>query len=206
MIFARILGECLAAIDIATTLEEALGLAFGRNALTLAAEVERLYGRVLPEGFFPDMRGRTAAAFEAELRPVAGVPELLAALRLPRCVASNSQLDRVRHALRLTGLLPHFEPHVYSASQVARGKPAPDLFLFAAERLGVPPAAALVIEDSVGGVEAACAAGMAVVGFCGGSHCRDGHAERLTEAGCGRVFAQMADLAGFLAGAVSRGG
>lgn len=202
MIFARILGECLAEADFATTLEEALALGFGRNALTLSAEVERQYGRSLPEGFFPGMRSRTKAAFETELRPVAGVVELLAALALPRCVASNSQLDRVRHALALTGLLPYFEPHVFSASQVARGKPAPDLFLHAAQRLGVPPGAAIVVEDSVGGVEAACAAGMAVVGFCGGSHCRDGHADRLAAAGCAHVFARMADLATFLATAI----
>ncbi|HEV2302096.1 MAG TPA: HAD family hydrolase [Stellaceae bacterium] len=206
MIFARILGECLAAADLPVTLEEALSLGFGRNALTLSAEVESRYGRSLPEGFFPAMRRRTAAAFEKELRPVAGVVELLAGLPLPRCVASNSQLERVRHALALTGLLPFFEPHVYSASQVARGKPAPDLFLHAAQSLGAPPGAALVVEDSAGGVEAARAAGMAVVGFCGGSHCRPGHAERLAEAGCSLVFARMADLATFLGVAPKGGG
>ena len=198
MIFARILEECLAAAEFPATLEEALSLGFGRNALTLSAEVERRYGRSLPDGFFPTMRSRTQAAFEKELQPVAGVAELLAALPLPRCVASNSQLERVRHALQLTGLSAFFEPHVYSASQVARGKPAPDLFLYAAEALGVAPGAALVIEDSVGGVEAARAAGMAVVGFCGGSHCRDGHGERLSAAGALQVFARMAELADFL--------
>ncbi|HVH76586.1 MAG TPA: HAD family hydrolase [Stellaceae bacterium] len=206
MIFARILGECLAEADFAATLEEALSLGFGRNAVTLSAEIERRFGRALPEGFFPGMRSRTKAAFETELRPVAGVVELLAALQAPRCVASNSHLDRVRHALALTGLLAYFEPHVFSASQVARGKPAPDLFLHAAQRLGVPPGAAIVVEDSVGGVEAACAAGMTVAGFCGASHCRDGHAERLAAAGCSQVFARMADLARFLVGTTISGG
>jgi HAD superfamily hydrolase (TIGR01509 family) len=203
MIFARILGECLVEADFPATLEEALALGFGRNAQTLSAEVERRFGRALPEGFFLNMRRRSKAAFETELRPVAGVVDLLARLTLARCVASNSQLDRVRHALALTGLLPHFEPHVFSASQVVRGKPAPDLFLYAAQSLGVPPGAAIVVEDSVGGIEAARAAGMAVVGFCGASHCRPGHAEQLSAAGCGRVFSQMADLAAFLSGAGS---
>jgi HAD superfamily hydrolase (TIGR01509 family) len=206
MIFARILGECLVAADFPASSEEALALGFGRNAMTLSAEVERRFGRALPDGFFPAMRARTVAAFEKELQPIAGVVELLASLDLPRCVASNSQLDRVRHALALTGLLAFFEPHVYSASQVARGKPAPDLFLYAAQSLGMPPQAAIVVEDSTGGVEAARAAGMAVVGFCGGSHCRDGHAESLAAAGCSQVFARMADLAGFLSAAVSGGG
>jgi beta-phosphoglucomutase-like phosphatase (HAD superfamily) len=87
---------------------------------------------------------------------------------------------------------------VFSAIQVARGKPAPDLFLFAAERLGVPPKGCVVVEDSITGVEAATAAGMPVVGFCGGSHCPGDHADRLISAGCSRVFAKMPDLAAFL--------
>jgi beta-phosphoglucomutase-like phosphatase (HAD superfamily) len=90
------------------------------------------------------------------------------------------------------------DPHVFSASQVAYGKPAPDLFLFAAQRLGAAPEDCIVVEDSIPGVEAAVAAGMPVVGFCGGGHCPDGHADRLIAAGCSRVFAKMPDLAAFL--------
>jgi HAD superfamily hydrolase (TIGR01509 family) len=127
-----------------------------------------------------------------------GIKELLSGLPTPRCVASNGHLDRVRHRLTLTGLLPFFDPHVFSAIQVAHGKPAPDLFLFAAERLGAAPEACIVIEDSIPGVEAAVAAGMPVVGFCGGGHCPVGHAERLGAAGCVRVFARMPDLAAYL--------
>ncbi len=83
-------------------------------------------------------------------------------------------------------------------SQVAVGKPAPDLFLLAASRLGAVPPACIVVEDSVVGVAAAVAAGMPVVGFCGGSHCAGDHAEQLTAAGCSRVFSQMTDLAAYL--------
>jgi beta-phosphoglucomutase-like phosphatase (HAD superfamily) len=98
----------------------------------------------------------------------------------------------------MTGLLPFFDPHVFSAIQVAHGKPAPDLFLFAAERLGAAPEDCIVVEDSIPGVEAAVAAGMPVIGFCGGGHCPDGHAGRLLAAGCSHVFARMPDLAAFL--------
>ena len=105
------------------------------------------------------------------------------ALPQRRCVASSSAPARLRHSLSLTGLLRYFEPHVFSATQVARGKPAPDLFLFAAASMQRAPAACVVIEDSVPGVQAAVAAGMRVIGFTGGGHCRPGHAERLRAAG-----------------------
>ena len=104
----------------------------------------------------------------------------------------------MREHLALTGLLRFFDPHVYSAIQVAAGKPAPDLFLLAAERLGAAPAACIVVEDSVVGVAAAIAAGMPVVGFCGGSHCPADHAQELIAAGCSRVFTHMDELGWYL--------
>ncbi len=198
LIFARILAECLVAVGFPTTTDEAIALGFGRNRTTLSAAVETRFGRALPDAFFETFSVRSAAALEQELLPVPGVGELLAALPMPRCVASNGRLDRVRQRLAITRLLPFFDPHVFSASQVADGKPAPDLFLFAARRFGAPPGNCTVVEDSIPGVEAAIAAGMPVVGFCGGSHCPDGHRERLSAAGCSRVFARMPDLADFL--------
>src|SRR5439155_4543750 len=162
------------------------------------AAVESRFGRPLSDEFFETMRARTALVLERELQPIPGIEELLSTLPLPRCVASNGHLERVRERLALTGLLRFFDPHVFSAIQVAAGKPAPDLFLFAAGRLGKPPEGCIVVEDSAAGVEAAVAVGMPVVGFCGGSHCPDGHADRLTAAGCSEVFARMPDLAAFL--------
>jgi HAD superfamily hydrolase (TIGR01509 family) len=198
IIFGRVLGECLIAADFPTTIDEAMALGFGKNRLTLSAELETRFGRSVPDNFFETMRARIDMVFERELVAIPGIEELLAALPAPRCVASNSHLERVRHMLSLTRLLPLFEPYVFSASQTARGKPAPDLFLFAAGQFGAPPQECLVIEDSAIGVEAAIAAGMPVVGFCGGSHCSNDHAERLLSAGCSRVFARMPDLAAFL--------
>jgi HAD superfamily hydrolase (TIGR01509 family) len=197
-IFARVLGECLCEADLPATAEEALLLGFGKNRDTLTAAVEARYGRALPAGFFEAMRERTAAVLERELQPIPGVRELLTALPSARCVASNGHLQRVRERLALTGLLPFFDPHVYSAIQVAAGKPAPDLFLLAARKLGRPPDACTVVEDSVVGVAAAVAAGMPVLGFAGGSHCAGDHADQLIAAGCLRVFAHMTELAAYL--------
>jgi HAD superfamily hydrolase (TIGR01509 family) len=199
IIFARVLGACLSEADFPTTAEEALQLGFGKNRNTLAAAVESRFGRGLPDGFFDRLRARAGRILERELEPMPGVADLLATLPGARCVASNGHLDRVRERLALTGLLRFFDPHVFSAIQVAAGKPAPDLFLFAATRLGTPAASCLVVEDSLEGVAAARAARMPVVGFCGGRHCPEGHADLLVAAGCRRVFATMPDLAAFLA-------
>jgi HAD superfamily hydrolase (TIGR01509 family) len=197
-IFARVLGACLNEADFPVTADEALLLGFGKNRDTLAAAVESRFGRALPDGFFEAMRARTALVLERELKPMPGVSELLAALPAARCVASNGHLPRVRQRLALTGLLRWFDPHVYSATQVAAGKPAPDLFLLAADRLGAGPEACTVVEDSIVGVAAAVAAQMPVVGFCGGSHCPSGHAAELLAAGCARVFDDMPALADYL--------
>jgi beta-phosphoglucomutase-like phosphatase (HAD superfamily) len=101
----------------------------------------------------------------------------------------------------VTGLLRYFEPHIFSATQVARGKPAPDLFLFTAEAMKVLPASCIVVEDSVPGVQAAAAAGMRAIGFTGGEHCRPGHAERLQAAGAVAIAADMPRLSTLLSSA-----
>jgi HAD superfamily hydrolase (TIGR01509 family) len=201
IIFGRVLGQCLIAADFPITMDEATVLGFGKNRVTLTAEIETRFARTLPDGFFETFRAHVDVAFAAELTAIPGIEELLAALPAPRCVASNSHLDRVRHALSITRLLPLFEPHVFSASQVERGKPAPDLFLFAARQFDAPREHCIVVEDSTVGVAAAVAAGMPVVGFCGGAHCPTDHSDGLIAAGCSRVFAGMPELAEFLCGA-----
>lgn len=96
--------------------------------------------------------------------------------------------------MRTVGLYDRFAPNIFSASQVTRGKPAPDLFLFAAAQLGYAPSECLVIEDSLAGVQAAFAARMKVIGFTGGGHCGPGHAERLRQEGAATVISNMRDL------------
>jgi HAD superfamily hydrolase (TIGR01509 family) len=203
VVFARALAECLEQAGFPASFEEALVLGFGSNRASLAAAVVARYGRALPDGFFESFGEYAHAAFDPANLAMPGIGELLAGLAPPACVASNGHLDRVRRRLALAGLLEFFEPHVFSASQVPRGKPAPDLFLHAAASLGVPADACIVVEDSLPGVAAAVAARMPVVGFCGGGHCGDGHAQRLRAAGAARVFSRMPELAQHLAGATA---
>lgn len=108
------------------------------------------------------------AAVDAELVAVDGIHEALAALMLPTCVASSGSHEKMRHTLGHTGLHAHFEGRIFSATEVAHGKPAPDLFLHAARQMGVDPAACVVVEDSKYGVQAARSAGMRSLGYAGG--------------------------------------
>lgn len=102
--------------------------------------------------------------------------------------------EQIRRKLELTGLLAHFNDNLFSATMVARGKPAPDLFLYAAQRHATAPARCLVIEDSPLGIEAAIAAGMTAIGFCGGSHCGPEHGDRLLARGAALTIADMREL------------
>jgi HAD superfamily hydrolase (TIGR01509 family) len=185
---------CLAEEGIAQTEEEILERYVGISMTMMKADLERRFGRKLRDDFDDRHRERLHALFETELRPVIGVAEVLDRLQGKVCVASSSGPERLRHALGVAGLYRRFEPHVFSATMVAHGKPAPDLFLHAASRMAVEPPFCAVIEDSVPGVQAAVAAGMTAIGFTGGSHCRGGHGERLLATGAAAVVATMADL------------
>ena len=195
-------AEALAEHGIDVTAHDLLGRFLGTSSAAMFATLEREQGVSLPAGFAERTLQRCLTAFDGRLRPIPGIADLLTGLPGPRCVASSSDPPRIRHCLALTGILHHFEPHIFSATQVARGKPAPDLFLFAAGQMGARPERCLVIEDSVAGVTAARAAGMTVLGFTGGGHCLDGHAERLREAGAVEIYGSCPELATRLAGSV----
>ena len=190
----RCLSEVLAGYGITLSLDEALNLFLGRS-LTVVFDHYRALGRSIPKQFSDDLRIGVRAAFLAALCPIDGVRSVLKKLQVPYCVASSSDLDRVSFSLSLTGLAPHFGTRLYTAQMVERGKPAPDLFLYAAERMRANPHRTLVVEDSISGVTAAKAAGMTVWGFVGGSHyqSRDGKGI-LRGAGADRVFERMADF------------
>jgi HAD superfamily hydrolase (TIGR01509 family) len=194
VIACRVDAACFAEIGLPITAEDVMERYVGTSARTMFADIEARHGVRLPEDFGLTLRERIAAAFETELKAMDGIEAVLDALPCARCVASSSAPDRLRHALSLTELLGRFDPHVFSATQVPRGKPAPDLFLFAAQRMGVAPARCVVVEDSMPGVEAGVAAGMRVLGFTGGGHCRPEHAERLRAAGAADVFCHMREL------------
>lgn len=188
------LSEVLAEYGIDLRPDRALDLFLGRSVSAVLDHYKAL-GQTIPAEFPAELKARVRAAFLAGLRPIEGVGSVLGGLTIPCCVASSSDLDRVSFSLSLTGLAPHFDSRLYSAQMVKRGKPAPDLFLHAAERMHADPRRTLVIEDSVSGVTAARAAGMMVWGFVGGSHyrARDGRAI-LFGAGADRVFERMADF------------
>jgi HAD superfamily hydrolase (TIGR01509 family) len=194
LLSCRCLSDELSEFGISLTLAQALELFLGRSVGAVIQHYRDL-GRVVPVDFPVRLKARVLAAFREALRPIPDVDTVLSDLRMPRCVASSSDLDRVALSLDVTGLAPHFGDRIYTAQMVARGKPAPDLFLYAAGKMGAQPARTLVIEDSVSGVQAAKAAGMIVWGFVGGSHYpgRDGHAI-LSAAGADRVFARMSDF------------
>jgi HAD superfamily hydrolase (TIGR01509 family) len=140
----------------------------GRSDEEMTADIEAHLGRRLPASWEEPFRHLYRQAFEAELEPVAGVVEALDAIAIPTCVASSGTHEKIRFTLGLTGLYERFAGRIFSVSDVARGKPAPDLFLHAAARMGVPPAQCAVVEDSRYGVEAARAAGMRAFGYAGG--------------------------------------
>lgn len=155
--------------------------------------IEQTLGRPLPADFEARAEAGVAARLAAESRALPGVREAVNRIGAARCVASSTSLEPLRHNLGLAGLIDLFDPHVFSASQVARGKPAPDVFLFAAGQMGVEPARCLVLEDSVPGVQAARAAGMQVAGFTGATHDKALTRERLLAAGAGAVIDDYED-------------
>ncbi len=167
-----LIGE-LAALDIAIDRGYVREHFLGRSFPTVARLIAATFERVLPEDFEARYRAALLRRFETELRPTPGVAQLLARLACAACVATSSSPPRVRNALQVTDLARFFGPNVFTASQVAHGKPAPDLFLFAAARMQVPPPRVLVIEDSRPGVIAAQAAGMQVMRYSGGAHLAD---------------------------------
>jgi HAD superfamily hydrolase (TIGR01509 family) len=156
--------------------------------------IEREIGRELPADFEAQVKQATLKFYAGDLKAIAGVAAAIAAIDLPKCVASSGTPEKIRHGLECAGLYEQLAPHIFSATQVKRGKPAPDLFLFAAEQMRAAPERCLVIEDSVPGVTGAVAAGMIVLGFHGGSHCQPGHADKLRDAGAAVVFDDMRQL------------
>ena len=162
------LAEAGCVIDEASAYERFLG----RSLASMQAVLRNELGLELSQERLEAMRLHLFEVYRQELAPIPGIVATLDRLTIPRCVASSSQIERLRFSLEVTGLLSRFTPHLFSASMVAQGKPAPDLFLHVAERMAVSPAACLVVEDSAAGVEAARRAGMAVFAFVGGSHAR----------------------------------
>ncbi len=190
-----VLAETVTQLGHATTLDQALARYSGRRWDEAVAEIEAAIGRSLPQNFSGQLKLATLDRFRTDLKEVSGATNFIKRFsHIPRCIASSSSLDRLQLCLSVLALKAEFGSHVYSADMVARGKPHPDIFLFAASRLGVSPEKCLVIEDSASGVRAAVAAGMTAVGLCAASHIREGHGLKLSDAGAVHLAHSWSDV------------
>ncbi len=157
------------------------------------------HGTSVPDGFFETLLSDSRDEMDAALVAIEGTHAAVESIAVPLAVASSSGVERLNFKLNKTGLFEAFAPHIYSGELVQNGKPAPDLYLHAADKLDVAAKACVAIEDSVHGVISAKAAGMTVVGFTGGGHCRAGHDTYLSDAGADIVVGHMKDLSTTLA-------
>lgn len=202
-----VLIDMLAHQGVEMTEEEAYQRFLGRSIASMTATLWEEYGIETDIDFLDHMRSALFERFRLELKAIEGMAETLDRLEMPRCVASSSQPERIRYSLGLTGLLEKFEPHIFSATMVKNGKPAPDLFLHAASQMGVEPANCIVIEDSPAGILAAKAAGMCVFAFTGGSHARfPAFREQIAALEPDLVFDAMPDLVQLVGNRKSRDG
>lgn len=182
-----------------TTVEDSMRLFMGRRYEDTRLAAAAWLGRPLHETFDDDYQAWSRPRMRSEVLPVPGVAAFLDETRgRRRCVASSSSHGWLDHCIERFGFRDHFGRHQFSGTEVKDGKPAPDLFLLAAERMGVRPERCIVLEDSAAGVKGARAAGMTAVGFLGGSHIRDGHGAGLETAGAHAIATTFAEAAALL--------
>ncbi|WP_313380433.1 HAD family hydrolase [Achromobacter insolitus] len=197
IIAARAQSRALAAHGIAITPEEAARRFAGIPDADMWQTLQQESACSLPEGFAREYADGLAATFRQELRALPGALETVQALRergLQVCVASSSTPPKLEAALKLVGLWDEFAPHVFSTAQVAHGKPAPDVFLFAARQMRAAILDCVVVEDSVPGVRAARAARMRAVGYVGASHNGPDQRQRLLDEGASDVIDDLRRL------------
>jgi HAD superfamily hydrolase (TIGR01509 family) len=188
----RVLAECLTEIGLPTTLEDSLRTYKSRSWSQCVEIIEGKLGRPMPDGFAASYYKRALATFERELVAVPGIHEVLDRITTPTCVASNGRHTTMQVTLKKTALLERFQGRIFSAVDVPRPKPFPDLYLHAARQMGATPSVCAVVEDSPSGIRAAREAGMTVFGYAGRED-----PEALAAAGA-RVFRAMRELPALL--------
>jgi HAD superfamily hydrolase (TIGR01509 family) len=193
LISNRVFAAMLRELGLSLTYEYMFEHFVGRSMQHCWTEVGRMLGREVPQQVRDEFQRRQTQALRAEVQVVAGVEAVLDSLRVPYCVASSGSHAKMATTLGATGLLPRFGDRMFSATEVAHGKPAPDIFLYAARCCGVEPRACAVIEDSTAGVAAGVAAGMTVFGYCAFTA-----ESRLRQAGAHFTFDTMAKLPALL--------
>ncbi|MEO8243342.1 MAG: HAD family hydrolase [bacterium] len=194
IISARMLVEALAVLGVQIDLAYVARHFLGRSYPTVMATIRKEFGLNLPQDFEDQYRSRLMAAFEDGLKIMPHVVDVLDAMTLPYCIATSSSPKRVQRSLEMVGLASKADGRLFTATMVANGKPAPDLFLLCASRYQTDPAKCLVIEDSLNGVRAARAAGMPVWRFVGGSHLLGRELDEPEDAQPDRHFSSFAEF------------
>lgn len=189
----RIQAEWISALGLEMTYEDCIRDFLGLGMETTLEILAERMGRPVPKDWEKELDAAVHEGFRRELQPVPGVVEALEEIELPTCVASSGSHEKMRVTLGLTGLWDRFAGRIFSVEEVQRGKPAPDLFRHAAERMSTPPQRCIVVEDSPFGVAGAKAAGMTALGFAATTP--SSHLDRADA-----VFTTMADLPGLIAG------
>ncbi|HRK25601.1 MAG TPA: HAD-IA family hydrolase [Beijerinckiaceae bacterium] len=193
-IACSVCAEALTAIGVPYTTAMFAERYAGRPARETWAHVGATYGVTFPPGFNEAINTEIHARLDAGVQAVEGVRAAILAIDGARCVASSTGTRQLNRNLATAGLADLFGEHVFSVHQVKRGKPAPDVFLFAASQMGADPDQCLVIEDTVAGVTAARRAGMRALGFTGANHGGPGLDQRLIAAGASAIIVHMRDL------------
>ena len=189
----EVFGSFIRSLGVHLTEAEMFERFLGRRLEECMDIVAELRGAPVPAGALERYCAERDRVLREQVQPVEGIREVLEQLTIPFCIASSGGYDKMGITLGATELMPFFEGRLFSATEVPRGKPAPDIFLLAAERMGASPAGTAVIEDSVNGVLAGCAAGMTVFGFVDLTP-----ATKLAAAGAQHVFTQMRELPALL--------
>ncbi len=189
-----VLRQMLAELGLSLSLDETIATFSGTSMGTCLALIAAMLGRCPPEDFVHEFTRRTERAFRSDLQPVAGVRELVTRLWVPTCVASNGPRAKVELTLTHTGLWDLFAGRIFTADDVPRPKPAPDLFLHASRQMGVAPVHVTVVEDTATGIAAAKSAGMRAIGFAGTTP-----AARLLAAGADAIAATTTEVGALLA-------
>ncbi len=199
-ITSRVFTQMLNELGLRVTVNQVFEQFVGKSLAHCLERVGQLLKKDVPAEFAQSYHRRAAEALKRELKAVPGIEGVLGAIQTPYCVASNGTMEKMRATLGLTGLLPKFKDRLFSISEVARGKPHPDIFLHAAQMCGASPSACAVIEDTSTGVAAGVAAGMTVFGYCALTP-----EQHLIDAGAHYTFERMSELAGLLSVPVNRG-
>lgn len=198
VISCRVHAEVLTRHGYPISAEQVRQRFLGRTTHDATVEIERQLGRPLGETYDLERRTTLLAALADKVEAIPHLHDALDAIDARICVASSAAHEKIFTTLSRTGLYQRFAPNIFSGTQVSHGKPAPDLFLLAARQMAALPGRCVVIEDSVPGITGALAAGMTVLGFHGGSHCRPGDGEALRAAGAAMTFDDMRQLPGLI--------